>query len=404
MAAAVVDGSGSIRSEATHLHARTPSDPEVVFGALAADDPAGPLGHPVGAGGLRRGLRRSDDQRRGDGQPPQHPGLGAASRCGSGWRERSALPVAVDNDAKALALGEGWLGAARGRADYLAMVVSTGVGGGHRGRRPPARRAAAERRATSVTWSSSPKVGGACAGAGAVSRPRRPGGRSRPMTGLPAAEAPEGIRRRTGTMVGPGRGVGGQPARPRAGGGGRLGGPRLRCRVLRRRPGGDRPPVPARLLPRDPDRPRRARATVARWSGRPPWGAGPWPPATGPGTPPDAGTGAASRPARRAVGAGGGGLGPGGGRPPRPVVDRPRGAAAAGRTGLVAGRPPLPLPDGRLWAFRMVTAYGRPDAGPGAGRRDLLPRVVPIDGPAPPVGGMPVHRPTGGRRYRRRSG
>ena len=40
------------------------------------------------------------------------------------------LPVHVDNDAKALALGEGWVGAAAGSADYLAMVVSTGVGGG----------------------------------------------------------------------------------------------------------------------------------------------------------------------------------------------------------------------------------------------------------------------------------
>ncbi len=40
------------------------------------------------------------------------------------------LPVHVDNDAKALALGEGWVGAARGVRDYLAMVVSTGVGGG----------------------------------------------------------------------------------------------------------------------------------------------------------------------------------------------------------------------------------------------------------------------------------
>jgi len=36
----------------------------------------------------------------------------------------------VDNDAKALALGEGWRGAAAGCDDYLAMVVSTGVGGG----------------------------------------------------------------------------------------------------------------------------------------------------------------------------------------------------------------------------------------------------------------------------------
>ena len=36
----------------------------------------------------------------------------------------------MDNDAKALALGEGWVGAAAGCDDYIAMVVSTGVGGG----------------------------------------------------------------------------------------------------------------------------------------------------------------------------------------------------------------------------------------------------------------------------------
>lgn len=36
----------------------------------------------------------------------------------------------LDNDAKALALGEGWCGAAVGERDYLAMVVSTGVGAG----------------------------------------------------------------------------------------------------------------------------------------------------------------------------------------------------------------------------------------------------------------------------------
>src|SRR5438445_705624 len=56
-----------------------------------------------------------------------------------GWRrfplrERLAqltgVPTFVDNDAKALALGEGWRGAAVGERDFLAMVVSTGVGGG----------------------------------------------------------------------------------------------------------------------------------------------------------------------------------------------------------------------------------------------------------------------------------
>ncbi|NNN20385.1 MAG: ROK family protein [Acidimicrobiales bacterium] len=40
------------------------------------------------------------------------------------------FPVFVDNDAKALALGEGWKGGALGKLDYMAMVVSTGVGGG----------------------------------------------------------------------------------------------------------------------------------------------------------------------------------------------------------------------------------------------------------------------------------
>jgi glucokinase len=45
-------------------------------------------------------------------------------------RELTGLPAFVDNDAKALALGEGWVGAAAGCANYIAMVVSTGVGGG----------------------------------------------------------------------------------------------------------------------------------------------------------------------------------------------------------------------------------------------------------------------------------
>jgi len=38
--------------------------------------------------------------------------------------------VFVDNDAKALALAEGWVGAAAGVANFMGMVVSTGIGGG----------------------------------------------------------------------------------------------------------------------------------------------------------------------------------------------------------------------------------------------------------------------------------
>lgn len=42
----------------------------------------------------------------------------------------TGLPTRVDNDAKAFALAEGWMGSAVGVSNYLALVVSTGVGGG----------------------------------------------------------------------------------------------------------------------------------------------------------------------------------------------------------------------------------------------------------------------------------
>lgn len=45
-------------------------------------------------------------------------------------RSHCDLPTAVDNDAKAMALAEGWVGSAVGVDNYIAMVVSTGVGGG----------------------------------------------------------------------------------------------------------------------------------------------------------------------------------------------------------------------------------------------------------------------------------
>lgn len=44
--------------------------------------------------------------------------------------EVTGLLTHVDNDAKALALSEGWMGAAQGHRDFLAVVVGTGVGAG----------------------------------------------------------------------------------------------------------------------------------------------------------------------------------------------------------------------------------------------------------------------------------
>ena len=71
---------------------------------------------------------------------PMSPGGDEVSPLNiAGWRSfplrsrlatLTGLPTFVDNDAKALALGEGWVGAAMGCDDYIAMVVSTGVGGG----------------------------------------------------------------------------------------------------------------------------------------------------------------------------------------------------------------------------------------------------------------------------------
>jgi glucokinase len=57
---------------------------------------------------------------------PQVRGFPLRSRLAA----HTGLPTHVDGDAKALALGEGWVGAAAGERDFLAMVVSTGVGGG----------------------------------------------------------------------------------------------------------------------------------------------------------------------------------------------------------------------------------------------------------------------------------
>ncbi|MDA3031090.1 MAG: ROK family protein [Actinomycetota bacterium] len=45
-------------------------------------------------------------------------------------QELTGLRVFGDLDAKALALAEGWLGAAQGQPDFCAMTVSTGIGGG----------------------------------------------------------------------------------------------------------------------------------------------------------------------------------------------------------------------------------------------------------------------------------
>jgi glucokinase len=75
----------------------------------------------------------------GCGGPMERGGTSVSPLNIEGWRgfplasriaELVELPLVIDNDAKALALGEWWTGAAAGISSFLAMVVSTGIGGG----------------------------------------------------------------------------------------------------------------------------------------------------------------------------------------------------------------------------------------------------------------------------------
>lgn len=176
------------------------TDPEAVFGALAGVVTAvldraevRPVACGVGCGG-----------------PMEAGGASVSPLNIHGWRrfplrDRLAdlvlLPVAVDNDAKALALGEGWKGAAQGHADYLAMVVSTGIGGG----------IVLDGRLLDGSGGNAGHIGHVvvepegracvCGGRGCLEA-EASGTAIAAVTGRPAAEADEAVRRRCGTLVG----------------------------------------------------------------------------------------------------------------------------------------------------------------------------------------------------------
>jgi glucokinase len=111
------------------------------------------------------------------------------------------LPVAIDNDAKALALAEGWLGAASASSNFLAMVVSTGVGGGIvlNGHLLDGRLGNAGHVGHVVVEAQ----GRPCAcGAQGCLEAETSGASIERATGKPAAEADDATRVRTGTLVG----------------------------------------------------------------------------------------------------------------------------------------------------------------------------------------------------------
>jgi glucokinase len=199
MAAAVVDEHGGIQAQARTATAGDGA--EDLFDTLGAlldrvTAEAGPVplsGCGVGCGG-----------------PMSGGGETVSPLNIAGWRafplrDRLARHLGtatwVDNDAKALALGEGWRGAAQGSADYLAMVVSNGVGGG----------LVVDGRLLDGAGGNAGHIGhvivepdGApCAcGARGCLEAEASGTAIAATTGRPAAEAGPDVRRRTGTLVG----------------------------------------------------------------------------------------------------------------------------------------------------------------------------------------------------------
>jgi len=118
-----------------------------------------------------------------------------------GLPQLASVPVFVDNDAKALVLGEFWVGAARGVENFVAMVVSTGIGGGIMldGRILDGE----DGNAGHIGHLVVEPDGRAChCGSWGCLEAEASGSAIEEVTGCPAADAPPQVIERTGVLVG----------------------------------------------------------------------------------------------------------------------------------------------------------------------------------------------------------
>ncbi|MFN8039253.1 MAG: ROK family protein [Acidimicrobiales bacterium] len=164
----------------------------------------------VRADGSRRGAPEPVACGVGCGGPMTRGGAAVSPVNIPGWRgfalhdhlaRLTGLTTVVDNDAKALALGEGWRGAAVGVADYVGMVVSTGVGGGlvTDGRLLDGADGNAGHIGHVIVEPDGHRCG--CGARGCLEAEASGTAIAR-ITGRPAAEATPDVVERTGTMVG----------------------------------------------------------------------------------------------------------------------------------------------------------------------------------------------------------
>jgi glucokinase len=199
LAAGLVDAAGGRILARAAVPTPRSDDGEVVFAALVGlFERLGPGRAEARLCGVGSGGPMSAD---GGTLTPVHIPAWRAFPLRSRLEEVTGLPVFVDNDAKAVALGEGWVGAATGVGAYIGMVVSTGIGGGIvlDGRLLDGRAGNAGHIGHVVVEPDGRPC--FCGGRGCLEG-EASGRAIEAITGRPAAEAGPDVVHRTGTLVG----------------------------------------------------------------------------------------------------------------------------------------------------------------------------------------------------------
>lgn len=195
MAAGIVDNAGAflVRDRvATPTRDVWPALARLVKRVVAAS-PSLPVSCGVGCGGPMSPIDATVS--------PLHIPTWRAFPLRAEIEQLTGLPSAIDNDAKALALGEAWCGAAVGVHDLIGVVVGTGVGGGiiSRGRLLQGRLGNAGHIGHMVVEPDGRPC--LCGGFGCLEA-YCSGPAIEEETGRPPQRAPLAIMERTGTLVG----------------------------------------------------------------------------------------------------------------------------------------------------------------------------------------------------------